>query len=69
MPLADSPIYKMERRGEFPHRFNLTPRCVVWDLGEVETWLEQRRRSYTEGLAKIAPGPDGRRRRTRPVKQ
>ncbi|MDN5872001.1 MAG: AlpA family transcriptional regulator [Nitrococcus sp.] len=25
----------MERRGEFPRRFNLTPRCVVWDLEEV----------------------------------
>jgi predicted DNA-binding transcriptional regulator AlpA len=43
VPLADSTIYEMEKRGEFPRRFNLTPRCVVWDLAEVEAWLEQRR--------------------------
>ena len=36
VPLAETTIYEMERRGEFPHRFNLTPRCVVWDLAEVE---------------------------------
>lgn len=36
VPLADTTIYDMERRGEFPRRFNLTPRCVVWDLAEVE---------------------------------
>ena len=32
VPLADSTIYEMEQRGEFPRRFALTPRCVVWDL-------------------------------------
>lgn len=40
VPLADSTIYKMEKRGELPRRFNLTPLCVVWDLEEVEAWLE-----------------------------
>ena len=67
-PLADSTIYEMEKRGEFPRRFNLTPRCVVWDLEEVERWLEQRRLIYLAGRAKIAPGPNVHRRRTRPVK-
>jgi prophage regulatory protein len=33
VPLADTTIYEMEKRGEFPRRFNLTPRCVVWNLG------------------------------------
>ena len=36
VPLADSTIYEMEQRGEFPRRFALSPRCVVWDLSEVE---------------------------------
>lgn len=36
VPLADSTIYEMEQRGEFPRRFALSPRCVVWDLAEVE---------------------------------
>ncbi|WP_425352247.1 helix-turn-helix transcriptional regulator [Mesorhizobium sophorae] len=56
MRLAESTIYAMEKRGEFPRRFNLTPRCVAWDLEEVEAWLEQRRQAYIEGRAKIAPG-------------
>jgi len=43
VPLADSTIYEMEQRGEFPRRFALSPRCVVWDLREVEAWLLLRR--------------------------
>ena len=43
VPLADSTIYEMEQRGEFPRRFALSPRCVVWDLAEVEAWLASRR--------------------------
>ena len=39
VPLADSTIYEMEQRGEFSRRFALSPRCVVWDLAEVEAWL------------------------------
>lgn len=31
VPLADTTIYEMEQRGEFPGRFALTPQCVVWD--------------------------------------
>jgi len=42
VPLADSTIYEMEQRGEFPRRFALSPRCVVWDLSEVEAWLSLR---------------------------
>ena len=34
VPLADSTIYEMEQRGEFPRRFALSPRCVVWDLAK-----------------------------------
>ena len=43
VPLADSTIYQMEQRGEFPRRFALSPRCIVWDLAEVEAWLMARR--------------------------
>ena len=43
VPLADSTIFEMEHRGEFPRRFALSPRCVVWDLAEVEAWLAARR--------------------------
>lgn len=30
VPLAETTIYEMERRGEFPRRFNLTPRYVKY---------------------------------------
>lgn len=59
VPLADSTIYEMERRGEFPQRFFLTPRCVVWDLAEVMAWLDGRRRGGDGGVKK-APAPDYR---------
>lgn len=68
VPLADTTIYEMEQRGEFPKRFFLTPRCVVWNLAEVETWLDERRRASETDALRKAPGPDVRQRRTRPVK-
>jgi prophage regulatory protein len=64
VPLADSTIYEMEQRGEFPRRFALSPRCVVWDLAEVEAWLASRR---SVPIAR-AKHPDVKQRRTRPVK-
>ena len=64
VPLADSTIYEMEQRGEFPRRFALSPRCVVWDLSEVEAWLALRR---SAPIAR-AQHPDVTQRRSRPVK-
>jgi prophage regulatory protein len=67
VPLADTTIYELEQRGEFPRRFNLTARCVVWDLGEVEAWLADRRLASEAAQLGRAPFPDVRKRRTRPV--
>jgi prophage regulatory protein len=64
VPLADSTIYEMEQRGEFPRRFALSPRCVVWDLAEVEAWLASRRSTPIVR----AQSPDVRQRRSRPVR-
>jgi prophage regulatory protein len=64
VPLADSTIYEMEQRGEFPRRFALSARCVVWDLAEVEAWLAARR---SAPIARAQP-PDVRQRRSRPVR-
>ncbi|MDZ5699865.1 helix-turn-helix transcriptional regulator [Chelativorans sp. M5D2P16] len=69
VPLADTTIYEMEQRGEFPRRFYLTSRCVVWDLAEVEAWIEERRKVSDAKIARRAPMPDVRLRRTRPVKR
>ena len=68
VPLADTTIYDMEQRGEFPRRFYLTSRCVVWDLAEVEAWLEERRRASRAKAVKRAPIPDVQLRKTRPIK-
>lgn len=64
VPLAETTIYEMERRGEFPRRFNLTPRCVVWDLVEVEAWIEARKQAPRVDTSK----PDVHLRKTRPVR-
>ena len=64
IPLSETTIYEMERRGEFPRRFNLTPRCVVWDLAEVEAWIEERKQAPRKNIS----GPDVRLRKTRPVR-
>ncbi|RJG47354.1 AlpA family phage regulatory protein [Mesorhizobium sp. DCY119] len=64
VPLANSTIYEMEQRGEFPSRFALSPRCIVWDLAEVEAWLESRR---TSPITR-AKQPDVGQRKTRPVR-
>ena len=64
VPLADTTIYELEQRGEFPRRFNLTPRCVVWDLAEVEAWLLARRAAPIQR----AKHPDVKMRKARPVK-
>lgn len=65
VPLADTTIYEMEQRGDFPRRFYLTPRCPVWDLGEINRWVEARRAAMG---AVSPPHPDVRRRRARPVR-
>lgn len=64
IPLADTTVWEMEQRGEFPKRFYLTPRCAVWDLGDVELWLDARRNDKAPPVAY----PDVTRRRARPVK-
>jgi prophage regulatory protein len=69
VPLSDTTIYDMEQRGEFPRRFYLTPRCVVWDLAEVEAWLDERRRASNAELINRTPAPDVRRRKSRPVRR
>ena len=65
VPLADSTIYELERRGEFPLRFFLTARCVVWDLAEIEAWLRSRRQPGGAEVVKKAPMPDFRQRKSR----
>lgn len=68
VPLANTTIYEMECRGEFPKRFYLTPRCVVWDLDEIYAWLDARKQPAEQAKLGRAPNPDVRLRRRRPLK-
>lgn len=67
VPLADTTIYTLEKNGEFPKRFYLTERCVVWDLAEVEAWIESKRESTQVPQAQC--GPDVKQRKRRPVRE
>ena len=68
VPLADTTIYEMEKRNEFPRRFYLTARTPVWNLAEVEAWIEQRKLDSQAGKTKPAR-PDVRKRKLRPVRE
>jgi prophage regulatory protein len=63
VPLADTTIYELERRNDFPRRILLTPRIPVWDLAEVEAWVDQRRKDTETGRIKPADAPRKRRRK------
>ncbi|MCB6184249.1 AlpA family phage regulatory protein [Leeia sp. TBRC 13508] len=45
VPYSDRSIYNMEKEGRFPRRIALGARKVVWDLQEVEAWIESRKQS------------------------
>ncbi len=62
--LSDSTIYQMEKRGEFPKRFAITPRCVALDYDEVIAWL-QAKKDEAKQTTQI---PDVKLRKTRSVR-
>ena len=68
IPLSYTTIYEMEQRGEFPRRFYLTPRCVVWDSDEVYAWLDTRKQPEEQAKIGRAPAPNLQLRRRRPLK-
>ena len=68
VPLADTTVYEMEKRGEFPKRIYLTARAPAWSLAEVEAWIEQRRQDTASGKMKPSVAVDVRKRKRRPVR-
>ena len=38
--LAMIPLYNFEKQGKFPRRIALSSRKVVWNLAEVEAWID-----------------------------
>lgn len=59
--LSRTSIYMMERAGQFPKSFLLTPRCAVWVEAEVEAWLASRRaQTLEQATARSLPWPGQR---------
>lgn len=44
--LSRSTIYRLERNGFFPKRRVVTPRIVVWDENEIDTWIQTQNGGY-----------------------
>lgn len=54
--LSATTIYYLEKRGDFPQHFMLTPRCAVWDESEVDSWLQERKAKPAVGVkAPVSP--------------
>jgi prophage regulatory protein len=68
VPLSNTTIYELEQREDFPRRFYLTPRCVVWDSDEVYAWLDARKQLDQQTKIGRAPVPNIHSRRRRPLK-
>lgn len=47
-------LYELERAGDFPAHFMLSPRCAVWEEAAVDAWMEERavRGPSSSGVAK-----------------
>lgn len=40
--ISQATVFRLERAGDFPRHFLLTPRCAVWFEDEIDAWLEER---------------------------
>ena len=45
IPLSDTTIWRLERRGRFPRRIALSAKRVAWSKAEVHHWLAERMRT------------------------
>jgi len=68
VPISDTTVWRMERRGEFPRRIRVSPRRVAWRRSEIEAWLEQRQRASLVVSTAVASSPQSQRRPGRPRK-
>lgn len=64
VPLSDTTIWRMERRGKFPRRIAISDKRVAWRRSEIEAWLEKRAAASLPGflqrlLEEIAVAEDG----------
>lgn len=57
VPLCERTILDLEKRGQFPKRFSVTARLVVWDLSEVDEWIACQKAA---GVQQPPPGSKSR---------
>jgi prophage regulatory protein len=57
--LCATTIYNLERAGQFPKHFMLSPRCAAWDESAVEVWMAAR--AADPAIAAATPDPTKRR--------
>jgi len=50
--LSRTSIWRLERRGEFPHRVRIGPNAVAWCLAEIEAWISEKLASRISVTAK-----------------
>ncbi|MFL6799241.1 MAG: helix-turn-helix transcriptional regulator [Xanthobacteraceae bacterium] len=54
VPLSDSTVWRMERRGEFPRRIPISDKRVAWRRSEIARWLAGREVARTrEGCPQV----------------
>lgn len=54
VPMCARTILNMEKRGEFPRRFRVSPRRVGWDADEVESWIAARKQERKQAAGPCA---------------
>lgn len=40
--ISQATIFRLEKAGDFPRHFLLSPRCAVWFEDQIDAWLEDR---------------------------
>ena len=40
--LSETTIWRLRRRGQFPHPVRISPGCVAWREAAVESWIASR---------------------------
>ena len=40
--ISKTHLYELERAGDFPAHFMLSPRCAVWEENAVDGWMKER---------------------------
>ena len=69
VPFSSSQLFYLEKAGDFPRHFMLTPRCAVWSEAEVDEWLRQRAaRAVKSGLGPVHTARRRRKSGTGPAK-